>query len=250
MVAAGQAQPREEVAMSRVKRVLGTILGILFIAAVVWGVVSGLLEDIKGPHRCAENYAECVRERIQVVLAASTTYASWLDAVVLNVSAVRACHKAVAIEYYFFDDVKPPASYEAIHLRLLEALKKMETLTRVTAGQLDVFPDPAAHKGFVGRREANIMKCQEELRQIQAEILQVSEGGIETPRTREVTPAAVTPATVTPSPATITYTVQSGDTLAKIAARFGVTVEQMVASNDIKDPDLVEVGQVLVIPSP
>lgn len=59
-----------------------------------------------------------------------------------------------------------------------------------------------------------------------------------------------TPAMATPSPAVITYTVQAGDTLAKIAAEFGVTVEEITEANDIEDPSLISVGQVLVIPKP
>jgi len=60
------------------------------------------------------------------------------------------------------------------------------------------------------------------------------------------------PLTTTPSPAAgvITYTVQAGDTLGKIAAEFGVTVEAIVEANDIEDPSLISVGQVLVIPQP
>jgi len=51
-----------------------------------------------------------------------------------------------------------------------------------------------------------------------------------------------------PSPEVITYTVKAGDALAKIAAQFGVTVEEIVEANDIEDPNRIEVGQVLVIP--
>lgn len=62
----------------------------------------------------------------------------------------------------------------------------------------------------------------------------------------------VAPLAITPSPAAevITYTVQAGDTLAKIAAEFGVTVEAIVEANGIEDPSLINVGQVLVIPQP
>jgi len=60
------------------------------------------------------------------------------------------------------------------------------------------------------------------------------------------------PLVTTPSPAAevITYTIQAGDTLGKIAAEFGVTVEEIVEANDIEDPSLINVGQVLVIPQP
>lgn len=45
-----------------------------------------------------------------------------------------------------------------------------------------------------------------------------------------------------------TYTVQSGDTLFRIAQRFGVTVEAIVRANNLSNPDSLSVGQQLVIP--
>ena len=42
-----------------------------------------------------------------------------------------------------------------------------------------------------------------------------------------------------------TYTVQAGDTLGSIAARFGTTVNALASANHIADPNLIEVGQVL-----
>lgn len=50
-------------------------------------------------------------------------------------------------------------------------------------------------------------------------------------------------------PGTIRYTVQPGDTLWSIAQRYGTTVEQIVALNNIANPNLIFPGQVLVIPS-
>ena len=46
------------------------------------------------------------------------------------------------------------------------------------------------------------------------------------------------------------YTVQPGDTLMQIANRYGVTVEQIVEANQLANPDLLEVGQLLEIPAP
>ena len=43
------------------------------------------------------------------------------------------------------------------------------------------------------------------------------------------------------------YTVESGDTLSGIADQYGVTVANLVAWNQISDPDLIYVGQVLTI---
>jgi nucleoid-associated protein YgaU len=45
-----------------------------------------------------------------------------------------------------------------------------------------------------------------------------------------------------------TYTVQAGDTLAEIAAAYGVTLDALVAANNIENIDVIEVGDVLVIP--
>lgn len=54
----------------------------------------------------------------------------------------------------------------------------------------------------------------------------------------------------TPTPATIIHTVAAGETLAIIAARYGTTVEAIVAMNNIADPDKIEIGQKLTIPAP
>lgn len=43
------------------------------------------------------------------------------------------------------------------------------------------------------------------------------------------------------------YVVQSGDTLGKIAKKYNVTVEQLMKWNNIKDPNILMVGQQLVI---
>ena len=47
---------------------------------------------------------------------------------------------------------------------------------------------------------------------------------------------------------TRTYTVQSGDTLGSIASRYGVTTDALAEANDIKNENVIEVGQVLTIP--
>ena len=45
-----------------------------------------------------------------------------------------------------------------------------------------------------------------------------------------------------------TYTVKAGDCLWNLAKKFGVTVQDLVDANNIKNPNLIYVGQVLVIP--
>ena len=44
-----------------------------------------------------------------------------------------------------------------------------------------------------------------------------------------------------------TYTVKSGDTLSRIAAKYGTTVAKLAADNGIKNPNLIHVGQVITI---
>lgn len=45
------------------------------------------------------------------------------------------------------------------------------------------------------------------------------------------------------------YTVQAGDTLSSIAAKFGTTVANLVAINNISNPNLIYVGEVLKLPT-
>lgn len=62
-------------------------------------------------------------------------------------------------------------------------------------------------------------------------------------------PTGTTPPPVTPVPGeTFNYYVQSGDTLAKIAARFRTTVAMLVSINNIYNPNIIYVGQLLKIP--
>ena len=44
------------------------------------------------------------------------------------------------------------------------------------------------------------------------------------------------------------YVVQAGDTLFAIALRFGVTAAEIAAANGLSNPNLIFVGQRLVIP--
>lgn len=44
------------------------------------------------------------------------------------------------------------------------------------------------------------------------------------------------------------YTVERSDTLGQIAQRYGVSLDKLVEANNISNPDLLEVGQVLTIP--
>ena len=60
-------------------------------------------------------------------------------------------------------------------------------------------------------------------------------------------PAAIT-LVVFIAAASADYEVQSGDTLNQIAAELGVSKAELIATNAIADPDLIRVGQLLVVP--
>jgi LysM repeat protein len=62
------------------------------------------------------------------------------------------------------------------------------------------------------------------------------------------TPLLVANATPTPR-AGGTYVVQPGDELKLIAAEYNLSLGKLIAANDIPDPDSLQVGQELHIPS-
>ncbi len=62
-------------------------------------------------------------------------------------------------------------------------------------------------------------------------------------------PAPTSPASVPVGGETI-HVVQRGETLARIAARYGVTVKQIADLNNITNPNLIYTGQKLRIPAP
>ncbi len=51
-----------------------------------------------------------------------------------------------------------------------------------------------------------------------------------------------------PTPVPREYTVQDDDTLSAIAARFGTTVDIIIALNNVADPNALQVGQKLLLP--
>lgn len=75
------------------------------------------------------------------------------------------------------------------------------------------------------------------------------------PEGSEPPPATTPPPGGTPAPTPTpgsggsgTYVVQPGDTLYAIARRFGTNVPTLVAANNIANPNLISVGQTLIIP--
>ena len=77
-----------------------------------------------------------------------------------------------------------------------------------------------------------------------------SEKDQETEKTTEAAPASVAMASTMSASADespVTYTVQSGDTLNKIARAHGVSVNHLVSLNDIANKNNIQVGQILLI---
>jgi LysM repeat protein len=66
------------------------------------------------------------------------------------------------------------------------------------------------------------------------------------PTPAPTTGPSVTP-TPTPSPSAKSYVVVSGDTLSKIATKFGITVAALKLANGLTS-DLISIGKKLIIP--
>jgi LysM repeat protein len=67
-------------------------------------------------------------------------------------------------------------------------------------------------------------------------------------RTARPTASAKPDRTPVATPEPQTYVVQVGDTLSNIAARYGTTVAALQAANNLGDSDVINIGQLLVIP--
>ena len=64
-------------------------------------------------------------------------------------------------------------------------------------------------------------------------------------------PPIATPTTTTTEPELLApYTVVRGDTLIQIADRHGIHLNDLVRVNNIADPTMIYVGQILLIPPP
>lgn len=79
------------------------------------------------------------------------------------------------------------------------------------------------------------------------------------PATRPAGPTGVTPAMTdvastsvpgpTPAATTFIHRVRRGEMLKDIARQYGCTVDELIALNRIEDPDLIKVGQEILIPA-
>ncbi len=69
------------------------------------------------------------------------------------------------------------------------------------------------------------------------------------PITEEAASTPHVPAAASPTPpAPLEYTVQAGDTLGAIAQAYGIPIGDLMAANGLADPNVLHVGQTLVVP--
>jgi LysM repeat protein len=68
--------------------------------------------------------------------------------------------------------------------------------------------------------------------------------------TETATPSPTLTSTATPTATPITHQILPGDTLVNIARRYGTTVELLAQQNGIVNVHLIDVGQILIIPTP
>jgi hypothetical protein len=79
-----------------------------------------------------------------------------------------------------------------------------------------------------------------------------SAGGSPSPTTPLTTPIPSFGPTAVPQPTATIYVVQAGDTLSRIAGRFGIPLADLIAANaeNLPDPDKLQIGDQLTIPVP
>ncbi len=71
------------------------------------------------------------------------------------------------------------------------------------------------------------------------------------PATATLEPSQTSEPSETPTPTgPITYVVEEGDSLDSIADQFGVSIDQLIAANNLVDPNNIGVGSQLIIPDP
>lgn len=69
------------------------------------------------------------------------------------------------------------------------------------------------------------------------------------PPIRTTTSTTTIPGTTLPEGVRTFYEIKRGDTLATIAGAFGVTVQSIIELNGIDNPDSIQAGQTIEIPS-
>ena len=134
-----------------------------------------------------------------------------------------------------------------VGLMVLAFLVLVIARTQSPAASGGATPDPVAGGGVAG---ASASPASHGDRAARAPTASPSPSPSPTPSpSPSATPAPTAKATPRPTAAaTRRYRVKAGDTLSSIAARYGTTVRVLARLNDISDPRIIRIGQVLQIP--
>jgi LysM repeat protein len=65
--------------------------------------------------------------------------------------------------------------------------------------------------------------------------------------TKDALSTSTTTSSIPPEP--LMYTVQEGDTLGEIAQTYGVSTQDLIDANDLANPNVLQVGQTLIVPT-
>jgi len=148
-------------------------------------------------------------------------------------------------------------SYTSLSQQLTQTQESMQTRSQqdLRAMQNDVAALSAAVKELRAEQsrtqaslrglENQVSSMEEENRKIYRQILQ--ELGVKVPDPAPSTPGKTAPAG-RPADSGTTHTIQKGETLSTIAAKYGVAAQDIQALNGIQDPSMIRIGQRLKIP--
>jgi len=134
---------------------------------------------------------------------------------------------------------EPDQAVHALHQQL-----SFRTFVEVPGAMPDMDVNVSIDSEFVRVEQVGVDLQKEVVLKVTATVTELTQLEVYIP----VEPVPTPTPTVTPCPPT-PYTVRSGDTLSKIAAAHKVTVQMILDINpQITNPDVIEVGQVIMIP--
>ncbi|MGH8047182.1 MAG: LysM peptidoglycan-binding domain-containing protein [Chthoniobacterales bacterium] len=160
----------------------------------------------------------------------------------LRASVARSRRAPLVEEEDFLEEPEPnmKLSHAFVVVLVLHviAVAGVFTFNSINAKQADIFSalkeEPAKTADAPAAAAANAAKTTE------PEVADPSNG--------LTAPTAASPAVAPGAAAGKTYELQSGETLTKVAATYGVSVADLQSANNITDPKTIRAGTVLVIP--
>lgn len=110
---------------------------------------------------------------------------------------------------------------------------------------------PSSDESATGNESNDVENAEDSSNEVFIPAASSGDGAEETTTSEEEgsQPAAEETIPEPPAPAPVTHTVQVGDNLTKISAQYGVSVQDIMAANNLPNADYISVGQVLIIPT-